>query len=90
MEQQIATHAAIVKKQQQHKQYNKAQMAAAHPSYGALAAPAKPKAAPPPAPVQEVPTEVTIPPDVTVRQLAQLLGKQPTAAYVKLPSSRII
>ena len=76
VEQQIASHAATVQKQQEHKQYDRAQWAAAQPSYGALAAPPKPKSPPPPPPVQELPTEVAIPPDVTVRQLAQLLGKQ--------------
>ena len=76
VEQQIAQHAAIVQRQQDQQRYDKAQRAAAQPSYAALAAPPKPKAPPPPPPVHELPTEVVIPPDVTVRQLAQLLGKQ--------------
>ena len=75
VEQQIASHAAIMQKQQEHKQYDKAQRVAAQPSYGALAAPPKPKSPPPPPPMQELPTEVVIPSDVTVRQLAQLLGE---------------
>ena len=76
MEQQIAEHAGILQKQRDHKQYDKAQRASAQPSYGALAAPPKPRSPPLPPPVQELPTEVVIPPDVTVRKLAQLLGKQ--------------
>lgn len=73
-------HAAIVQRQKQQQQQGQAQQAATMPSYGALAAPAKRKPAPPPspAPVQELPAEVTIPNDVTVRQLAQLLGLEST------------
>ncbi|KAL3142915.1 hypothetical protein ABBQ38_003202 [Trebouxia sp. C0009 RCD-2024] len=80
MRRQIVEHAAIVQRQKQQQQQGQAQQAATMPSYGALAAPAKRKPAPPPspAPVQELPAEVTIPNDVTVRQLAQLLGLEST------------
>lgn len=77
MQKQIAEHAMITRRQAQ--QQGQAQQAAAMPTYGALAAPAKRKPAPPRrAPVQQVPTEVVIPSDVTVRQLAQLLGLDST------------
>lgn len=80
MQRQIAEHAVILQRQKQQQQQGRAQQAATMPSYGALAAPAKRKPAPPPspAPVQELPAEVVIPSDVTVRQLAQLLGLEST------------
>ena len=71
MKQQLAQHEW--KKEQQ--QAQQAQQAGAQPRYTDLTARTKRKAAAAPQPVPQPAPEVVIPPDVTVRQLAQLLGR---------------
>ena len=74
---QVAQHAMMAQTAQQRKE-ERAQMPAAPSTYAALDAPSKRKPAPLPPIVDEAPKDVVIPPDVTVRQLAQLLGEVQT------------
>ena len=70
MQRQAAEH------EEKKRQMNAAQqpLQPSQPAYGDLKTVPKRKAAPPPQPAPEAPTEIEIPPDVTVRQLADLLG----------------
>lgn len=71
VERQIAEHENKKKMQRQ----QKAQESVIRSPYTGLGAELKRKPPPPPQPVPQPPAEVVIPPDVTVRQLAQLLGE---------------
>ena len=71
MERQIAEHDRKKERMAQ----AQAQQGSVQPRYTDLTAAPKRKASPAPQPVQKPPADVVVPPDVTVRQLAQLLGR---------------